>query len=60
MNASRGMYIRSTADIPQNLEDIRNTDMNELSEIRLGDLSIDLKGWNQLWYYGESNHEPRN
>jgi hypothetical protein len=31
-----------------------------LSEIRLGGLSIDLKGWNQLWYYGESNHEPRN
>ena len=20
--------------------------------------SIDLKGWNQLWYYGESNYEP--
>jgi len=33
MTASRGMYIRSTADIPQNLEDIRNADMNELSEI---------------------------
>ena len=33
MNASRGMYIRSTADIPQNLEDIRNTDMNELYDI---------------------------
>jgi len=31
-----------------------------LSEIRLGGLSIDLKGWNQLWYYGESIHEPRN
>jgi len=36
MTASRGMYIRSTADIPQNLEDICNADMNELSEIRLG------------------------
>ena len=32
MTASRGMYIRSTADIPQNLEDIRNADMNELGE----------------------------
>ena len=31
-----------------------------LSEIQLGGLSIDLKGWNQLWYYGESNYEPRN
>ncbi|MCD6192119.1 MAG: hypothetical protein J7L26_01455 [Candidatus Aminicenantes bacterium] len=37
-----------------------NSHMNELAEIRLGGLSIDLKGWNQLWYYGESNHEPRN
>ena len=40
--------------------DIGIADMNELSEIQLGGLSIDLKGWNQLWYYGESNHEPRN
>jgi len=32
MTASRGMYIRSTADIPQNLEDICNADMNELGE----------------------------
>lgn len=33
MTASRGMYIRGTAYMPQNLEDIRNADMNELSEI---------------------------
>jgi len=33
MTASRGMYIRSTADIPQNLEDIRNADINELCAI---------------------------
>jgi len=37
-----------------------SSDMNELSEIRVGGLSIDLKSWNQLWYYGESNHEQRN
>jgi len=30
-----------------------------LGDILLGGLSVDLKGWNQLWYYGESNHEPR-
>jgi len=35
MTASRGMYIRSTADILQKLEDIRNADINELSEIVL-------------------------
>ena len=33
MTASRGMCIRSTADTPKNLEDIRNADMNELAEI---------------------------
>ena len=60
MNSSRGMYIRNTAYIPQNWKDIRIADITELSEIRLGGLSIDLKGWYQLWYYGENNHEPRN
>ena len=34
------------------------SNINELSRIRLGGLSIDLKGWNQLWYYGENNYEP--
>ena len=33
MSTSRGMYIRNTAYIILNLEDIRNADMNELSEM---------------------------
>ena len=38
----------------------KNFGYSELSEIRLGGLSIDLKGWDQLWYYGERNHGSRN
>jgi len=30
MTTSRGMHIRSTADIPQNCKNIRNADINEL------------------------------
>ena len=37
-----------------------NSDITELSEIRLGGLSIDLKSWEQLRYYGGNNHEPKN
>ena len=33
MIASRGMYIRNIAYIPQNWKDIRIADINELAEI---------------------------
>jgi len=33
MIASRGMYIRNIAYIPQNWKDIRNADINELGDI---------------------------
>ena len=48
MTSPIGMYMCNTADIIPKLEHIRNADINELSEIQLGGLSIDLKGWSQL------------
>jgi len=60
MTVLRGMHIPDTVYIPLNGKNIGNAEMNELSEIRLGGLLIDLKGWDQLWYYNKSNHEPRN
>jgi len=32
MSASRGVHIRNTVDTPPNWNNIRNADMNELSE----------------------------
>jgi len=51
-----GSGFQLTPKSPSTTSNTRRT----LSEIRLGGLSTDLKGWNQLWYYGESNYEPRN
>ena len=42
------------------LPSVASDTCNMLSDIRFGGVSIDLKGWNQLCYRGESNHEPEN
>ncbi len=43
MMSSRGMYIRNTADIIPNLEDIRNADMKALAEIPHAAIGKDIK-----------------